>query len=342
MPHSTIPGAHPAPRGRTGRGLRRRSGIAALFTALMALMLALTACGSGSGGSGEADAASPASSESVTVTDATGTEVEVPADPQRVVTLSELDLDSALALGVTPVGATAGRGQEGAPRYLGDKAADITMVGTVTGPELDKVIKADPDVILAGQVRDQQVLSRLRQIAPTVVTFQVGDNWKDAFANIAQALGRTDQQQAFMADYQAKIETVQQDLGPASDSVVSVVRWNPKGPSTINKGTFAGSVLNDLGVQRPEAQQETAQHSMPLSMENLDAIDGDWIFVGTLSGQGNDVDALDAAMASPSFAALNAVQEGHVSTVDGSMWMSLGGPLAATAMLDDVDTAMAN
>ncbi|WP_182346553.1 ABC transporter substrate-binding protein [Tomitella gaofuii] len=340
MPQSTI-GARLAPRGRTGGG-RRRSGVAALFTALMALMLALTACGSGSGESGDADAAAAASSETITITDATGTEVEVPADPQRVVTLSELDLDAALALGVTPVGATAGRGQDGAPRYLGDKAEGVTMVGTVTGPELDKVIKADPDVILAGQVRDQQVLARLRQIAPTVVTFQLGENWKDAFATIGETLGRTDQQQAFMEDYQAKVASVQQDLGPAAGSVVSVVRWNPKGPSTINKGTFAGSVLNDLGFQRPEAQQETAQHSMPLSMENLDAIDGDWIFVGTLSGQGNDVDALDAAMASPSFAALSAVQEGHVSTVDGSQWMSLGGPLAAMAMLDDVDEAMAN
>src|SRR5699024_966401 len=92
--------------------------------------------------------------------------------------------------------------------------------------------------------------------------------------------------------------------------------------------------------QRPEGQQEEAVHSMPLSMENLDAIDGDWIFVGTLSGSGSDVDALESAKASPSFAALDAVKQGHVSTVDGSKWMSLGGPLAALSMLDDIDEAM--
>lgn len=335
MPQTTTP-ARPLTGGRTQR---RRLRATTLLTALLALLLALTACGSGSGSESGGDQA--AGADTVTVTDATGTEVEVPADPQRVVTLSELDLDSALALGVTPVGATAGRGQDGPPRYLGDKTEGITMVGTVTGPELDKVIKADPDVILAGQVRDEQVLSRLRQIAPTVVTFQVGDNWKDGFGAVAEALGRTDRQQEVMDEYQAKLESVRTDLGPDADSVVSVVRWNPKGPSTINKGTFAGTVLNDLGFQRPEGQQEEAVHSMPLSMENLDAIDGDWIFVGTLSGTGSDVDALESAKASPSFAALNAVKEGHVSTVDGSEWMSLGGPLAAISMLDDIDQAMA-
>ncbi len=324
-----------------GRGPRRVARVAALPALLLALVLTLAACGSSSdsGESSGSDGAPAAAAH--TVTDATGTAVEVPGDPQRVVTLSELDLDSALALGVTPVGATAGRGQDGAPRYLADKAADIPMVGTVTGPELDKVIKAQPDLILAGQVRDEQVLARLRQIAPTVVTFNVGADWKDAFGAVAEALGRTDEQQKVMADYDAQVDSVQQALGAAANSEVSVVRWNPKGPSTINQGTFASTVLADVGFRRPAGQMEQAVHSMPLSMENLDQIDADWIFVGTLSGDGSDASALDSAMASPSFAALGAAQAGHVSTVDGSMWMSLGGPLAASAMLDDIQQDMA-
>src|SRR5699024_6707883 len=156
----------------------------------------------------------------------TGTTVEVPAQPESVVTLSELDLDSALAVGVTPVGATAGRGQDGLPGYLADEAGDIPLVGTVTGPQLGTVIQADPDLILAGQVRDEQVLAKLRDMAPTVVTYQVGDSWKDAFAKAAEALDRTDEQESFMDDYVAKVDSVRSDIGDNADAVVSVVRWS--------------------------------------------------------------------------------------------------------------------
>jgi ABC-type Fe3+-citrate transport system substrate-binding protein len=43
------------------------------------------------------------------VTDAFGQKVQVPAQPTRVVVLSELELDSTLTLGLTPKGAVKGR-----------------------------------------------------------------------------------------------------------------------------------------------------------------------------------------------------------------------------------------
>lgn len=319
----------------------RRSGrTVALVATLLAALLALAACG-GSGGAQSSDASGDAGAGTRTITDATGTSVDVPEDPQRVVTLSELDLDAALALDVTPVGATAGRGQDGVPGYLADRAGDIPLVGTVTGPQLGKVIQADPDLILAGQVRDEQVLSKLREIAPTVVTYQVGDNWKDAFADVAEALGRTAKQKEFMAGYDDEVSSVRESLGPNSDAVVSIVRWTPKGPATINKGLFASSVIADLGLRRPPEQMQEAVHSAPLSMENLDQIDADWIFLGTLSTTGPADTSLDDAVSQPAFAALGAAQDGHVVIVNGSMWMSLGGPIAATEVLDDVREAMA-
>lgn len=323
-----------SPRHRTARAGSTR--ILAVVGALLAGLLVLTACGGSPSPRSGSDGAPTRS-----ITDVTGTTVAVPAQPKRVVTLSELDLDSTLALGVTPVGATAGRGQQGLPRYLADRAKGVPLVGTVTGPRMAKVIKARPDLILAGQVRDKQVLSKLREIAPTVVTFKVGDTWKSAFENVANALGRRDAEQGVLATYHKKLDAVKHALGPNADAVVSVVRWNPKGPSTINKGTFASLVLADLGVRRPSGQRKPAVHSMPLSMENLDEIDADWLFVGTLTAHGADATALRSAKSNPAFAALHAVKEHHVATVDGSKWMSLGGPLAASSVLDDVRRAMA-
>ena len=52
------------------------------------------------------------------------------------------------------------------------------------------------------------------------------------------------------------------------------------------------------------------------------------------------VTALDEAESNPAFTALSAVQDGHVVTVDGSEWMSLGGPIAAMNVLGDVQKAL--
>ncbi|MFG2926809.1 hypothetical protein ACGFYA_35620 [Streptomyces sp. NPDC048305] len=88
-----------------------------------------------------------------------------PASPERLLALSGMDLDSVLALGVKPVGLTAGRGQKGAPQYLAEQAEGIPVVDAVTGPDIEKVVQAGPDVILAGQLADEQLLAQLRETA---------------------------------------------------------------------------------------------------------------------------------------------------------------------------------
>ncbi|MCP2163839.1 hypothetical protein [Goodfellowiella coeruleoviolacea] len=46
------------------------------------------------------------------------------------------------------------------------------------------------------------------------------------------------------------------------------------------------------------------------------------------------------AAGQPAYAALKAVRANHFITVDGSVWTSRGGLLAATEVLDDVRAAM--
>ncbi|HLU36310.1 MAG TPA: hypothetical protein VKZ61_11095, partial [Thermomicrobiales bacterium] len=55
--------------------------------------------------------------------------VEVPNDPQRVVTLSEYALDTAVSVGVTPVGAIASTGRETVAPYIADAVPDVAIVG---------------------------------------------------------------------------------------------------------------------------------------------------------------------------------------------------------------------
>ena len=53
-------------------------------------------------------------------------------------------------LGVKPVGTISGRGQQTVPNYLKDKVGDdVTLVGSVSEVNYDKVASLTPDLILA-------------------------------------------------------------------------------------------------------------------------------------------------------------------------------------------------
>ncbi|MET9296161.1 iron-siderophore ABC transporter substrate-binding protein [Streptomyces sp. NPDC003077] len=305
-----------------------------------ALALALTACGGDK--SGDSDKAKTGGdAPKVTVTDATGTKVEVPAKPSKVVALSEMDLDSSLALGVKPIGLTAGRGQKGAPEYLADRAKDIPVVGAVTGPDIEKVLRAKPQVILAGQLADQKVLDQLRAIAPTVVTIGKDKDWKKALDLTGQVLGKKNEAKSFLDGYDAKVADLKKKLGDKAGATVSVARYSAKGTAVMQQGVFISDLLKDLGFKRPGIQNDRGQgHSTPLSDEDIKQIDADWLFIGTLASRGKDADLFSELKSKPAYQQLGAVKDKHVTEIDGSKWTSLGGGLAAMSVLDDIQKAM--
>ncbi|MYR54796.1 ABC transporter substrate-binding protein [Streptomyces sp. SID625] len=326
------------PSTRTPSRLSRRTAAVALA---IACGVVLSACGSSEDDSSKSGAAGTSGGGRTSVTDASGTKVEIPKAPERVVALSEMDLDSALALGVKPVGLSAGRGQKGAPEYLTQQAQGIPVVGAVTGPDIEKVVQAKPDVILAGQTADAQVLAQLRKIAPTVVTIDNTKSWKKSLELTGQVLGKADAAEKFLADYDTKAAALKKDLGAKAGATVSVARYSAKGTAVMQQGVFISDVLKDLGFKRPGIQNEKGQgHSTPLSDENLKEIDGDWLFIGTLSSAGPDKGLLDQLQKKPAYRELDSVREGHATLIDGSKWTSLGGAEAADSVLGDIRKAM--
>lgn len=319
--------------------LTPRARLTAVAAVTMASALALTACGSDKADT--TTAAGGSDTKKVSVTDATGKKVQVPAAPKKVVALSEMDLDSALALGVRPVGITAGRGQQGAPEYLAEQSQGIPVVGAVTGPDIEKVLQAKPDVILAGQLADQQVLEQLGEIAPTVVTVDKSKDWKKSLSLTGQVLGKKNEAETFLADYDKKAAAVKKSLGDRAGATVSVARYSAKGTAVMQQGVFISDVLKDLGLKRPGIQNDKGQgHSTPLSDEDLKQIDADWLFIGTLASTGKDADLFGDLKDKAAYQQLDAVKDGHVTEIDGSKWTSLGGANAAVSVLDDIDKAM--
>ena len=183
------------------------------------------------------------------VIDANGQSQSVPDAPRRVVVLSELDLDSALTLGVQPVGTVNGRGQSTLPRYLLDKAGkEIAVVGDLDNPNLETLIDLEPDLILTGQTKPE-LLALLKEIAPTVVTGNWGEPWKTVFGRSADAMNRGAEAKAFLTRYEARLAEARSKLAKHQGEQMSIVRWNPKGPSYMHGGTFASSVVTEMGLK---------------------------------------------------------------------------------------------
>lgn len=275
------------------------------------------------------------------ILDANGQSQAVPDDPKRIVVLSELDLDSALTLGVQPVGTVNGRGQATLPRYLLDKAGkEIAVVGDLDNPNLEKLIDLEPDLILTGQTKPE-LLALLQEIAPTVVTGNWGEPWKVVFQRSALVMNKEAEGKAFLAQYDARLQEARSRLAKHQGEQVSIVRWNPKGPSYMHGGTFASSVVQEMGLARPAHQiGDKSPHSPALSLESLNLLDGDWLVIGTLSTSGDAVDAMKQAEQTPAFQQLSAIKGKRFGAVDGSLWTSTGGPQAALRVIDDVEQLM--
>lgn len=300
---------------------------------------------------------STAATETRMVTDASGQEVALPLEPTRVVTLSEPTTDNALALGITPVGAVSGRGQAGVAAYLADRVGDVPILGSVGTPNLEAVGAAHPDLILVDGTSvksdDTDTLNALKQIAPVFYTARSGDDWRETFTRTADALGVTDEASTKLADFDAHVAAVSSRLndGGYLDQTYSVVRWQGDSAGLILKELPAGQALSALGMKRPANQDRNGEgHSEPVSLENIDQIDADWIFFGTLgkssvndpsAGGATGVEASEAALAearaSVGFDSLAAVRAGHVIPVDGSLWTSTGGYLLMEGIVANIE-----
>lgn len=119
-----------------------------------------------------------------------------------------------------------------------------------------------------------------------------------------------------------------------------MARYSAKGTAVMQQGVFISDVLKDLGFTRPGIQNDKGEgHSTPLSDENLEEIDGDWLFIGSLDAS-TDAGLLGELAEKPAYGQLGAVREKHATVIDGSKWTSLGGAQAAVSVLDDIRKAM--
>ncbi|MEL6382265.1 MAG: iron-siderophore ABC transporter substrate-binding protein [Cyanobacteria bacterium J06626_18] len=313
--------------------MRVRVGIKAIVLFLAALAVALTFSACSSANRPVYEPIPP--SEGRTLQHEMG-ETVVPRTPERVVVLGSI-ID-ALALGVEPVGAaywspSRPNREELAPVFS-DRTAGITVLGHARQPSLERIVKLQPDLIL-DEKGGGDFYSYLSQIAPTVVVdfTLVADVWKEDVLRVATALGKPDEAQALIQQYEQRIAQFQEVMGARLDTtVVSVARFGFGQVRSFQTNSFSGAVLAEVGLPRPESQQRKKTFEI-ISLENLASLDGDVLF---FMQNNPEKSILTELQGNTLWSQLGVVQRGQVHEVSLDVWFLNAGIISAHMILNDL------
>jgi iron complex transport system substrate-binding protein len=172
----------------------------------------------------------------------TGT--KVPGQAERPMTLSSDTLGDTLALQVKPIRAALPHAR--VPAYLRPAARGVEVVAPLTKLDLPATEAAAPDVILGTKEDQGDLYADLSKIAPTIMS--EGDDWKLTLRLHGEALGRTNDSEELLTDWDNRLARVKKAVGSRK---LSVALAGGKTPGPVGE-----SVLADLGIASGSDGQE--------------------------------------------------------------------------------------
>ncbi|SEP64509.1 iron complex transport system substrate-binding protein [Devosia sp. YR412] len=258
------------------------------------------------------------------------------AAPQRLAVISTGQADAATTLGLVPVGATQGHGTGVFEPYLSHyypqfarQLGGMVDLGDRKAPDVAAFARLKPDLICMNEAgKNEDSRAALSVVAPVLVTRGKGFNWKVDFLLLAHAVGRVAVAQALLDSFHAAAAAANLTRG-----TVSFVQSNGHRLTIMGKQSFAGSIADDLGLARPEAQSFVAT-SRKIEATAIADVDADWVIYG---GQGAGVATIKAM---PGWDDLPAVRAGRAIEVDYQPFFNNAGPTAARIVLDQLSAIL--
>lgn len=269
----------------------------------------------------------------------------VPFMPQRVITLFQGATDTAVSLGVTPIGVVESWTEKPVYAYLRPALAGVAQVGLETQPSLEDIVSLEPDLIIASRFRNERIYGLLSRIAPTIALADVF-SFEDSLDLMARALGRVPQADAIRAHWAARVSLMRtrlaQAYAPQWPLTVSVLDFREDHVRAYLPNSFSGTVLAQLGFGRTPYQSDSTQTLQKItSREAIPFLNAQIMFVLMRSDRPSVRRNYLAWSEHPLWARLEAPQRQRVYEVDNVAWSLSGGVLGANLMLDDISRLLA-
>ncbi|RNL86605.1 ABC transporter substrate-binding protein [Halostreptopolyspora alba] len=250
-----------------------------LAAGIAALTLALAGCGAASTSEDE----STTDADTRTVTDATGTEVDVPAEPERVVTLHYAATQPVYDLGFMPVGQ--GAFDPGiVPEDIEDEVGSIPVVADAEEPKLEEIAQVEPDLILAPNIYDEEVVTQLEDVAPVYTfTLRGGDRaeWTQRTEEVADALGVPERVEELQEEFRSRQQEIADTYTDVIEGTTVAVIGSYEENSFYVWGeeNMTGTLLTPLGLTWSEREnaivEDEPEPEAAVSPEKIDSAVGD-------------------------------------------------------------------
>ncbi|TDK25369.1 iron-siderophore ABC transporter substrate-binding protein [Arthrobacter crusticola] len=310
-----------------------------------AAVLSVSACSTGpasekSAGSGGNEAGA-ADAFPVTIEHALG-ETVLEEKPERVATVSWVNADVSLALGVVPVGMptdTYGGNDKGSTPW---KDAKLEELGAPIGSEdapvqysetdglpFDDIAATDPDVILAAYSGlSQEDYDTLSDIAPVIAYPETayGTAWQDSTRLVGEALGLSEQAEDLVADTEKAIDDAAAEYPQLEGKSFIYGTLDPAGAEPVSLYTASDNrprFLSSLGMKEAEVISSAAEGSdeffIPWSAERANELESD-VFVTWVPDEATK----DAIATDPLLGQIPAVRSGAlVADSDNTLTLSI-------------------
>ncbi|MFP7471338.1 iron-hydroxamate ABC transporter substrate-binding protein [Niallia taxi] len=271
-----------------------------LIPFILLLVLIISACGNKTTGtSGE----ETKKEEDSTITyESENGPIEVPADPQRVVALTNAGY--VLKLGVNLVGVDSWSMTN--PRY----ADELKDVEVVSEDNIEKIAELQPDLIIAASTTKN--IDKLGKIAPTVTYTYNKVDYLTQHLEIGKLLNKEKEAQAWIDDFKARAkaagEAIKAKIG--EDATVTVLESYDKSMYILGDSWGRGTEIlyQAMGLKMPEKVKEMTEKEgyYTLSSEVLPEYVGDYLVISKYNDQDNSYQETDVYKNIP------AVKNNHV------------------------------
>lgn len=210
--------------------------------------------------------------------------IEIKEEPKRVVALGWGDAETALSLGVEPVGASdwlAFGGEGVGPWLQGAYTTAPTIIGTME-PDYEQIASLEPDLIL--DVRssgDEERYNRLAEIAPTIGVPNGGDGYlttsEQQVEIIAKALGKESEGEQLLQKIDAAFDKAKEAYPQFSNKNVAVAAYTSEGWGAYVTGDARVDFMTKLGFANKEEIEGQANGAfyIPIADEKLELLDAD-------------------------------------------------------------------
>lgn len=242
-----------------------------------------------------------------------GTEYEVPAQINTVIAASLEAMEDAAMLGVKPAGVISTGGDE-IPSYLAKDLAGAVIVGNKKQPSAESMLALNPDVILGTSKWDEAQMQEYNKIATTFPYSHISTNWKDNLVLFGQLVGKEQEAQAQIEQYDKTLKEVQDEISSSDSKDKKVVIIRVRGGLTVYPEAvyLNPSLYEDFGFNVPaELDDITAQSE--ITYETLAEWNPDMIFLQAANEENaENADIVKEILENPIFKSTTASKENQV------------------------------